>query len=99
LYPETAKNVNNSQINTMVHIHYPNSKVFTEHTYLIITYVFLLMYIYFSVSKYLYLLITYIFLLVYIYFSVSKYSGASLIRTPLIRMLHYPDDISGEQTV
>jgi hypothetical protein len=27
------------------------------------------------------------------------YSGASLIRTPLIRMLHYPDDISGEQTI
>ncbi|XP_048754317.2 sterol regulatory element-binding protein cleavage-activating protein-like [Ostrea edulis] len=51
LYPETAKNVNNSQINSMVHIHYPNSKVFTEHTYLIITYVFLLMYIYFSVRK------------------------------------------------
>jgi hypothetical protein len=27
------------------------------------------------------------------------YSGALLIRTPLIQMLHYPDDISGEQTV
>jgi hypothetical protein len=26
-----------------------------------------------------------------------KYSGASLIRTPLIRMLHYPDDISGNK--
>jgi hypothetical protein len=25
------------------------------------------------------------------------YSGASLIRTPLIRMLHYPDDISGNK--
>ncbi|XP_062599956.1 sterol regulatory element-binding protein cleavage-activating protein-like [Saccostrea cucullata] len=51
LYPETARNVNNSQVNTIVHIHYPDSKVFTEHTYLIITYVFLLMYIYFSVRK------------------------------------------------
>lgn len=51
IYPETAQNVNNSQVNTIVHIHYPDSKVFTEHTYLIITYVFLLMYIYFSVRK------------------------------------------------
>jgi hypothetical protein len=25
------------------------------------------------------------------------YSGALLIRTPLIRMLHYPDDISGNK--
>jgi hypothetical protein len=28
---------------------------------------------------------------------LSIYSGASLIRTPLIRMLHYPDDISGNK--
>jgi hypothetical protein len=27
----------------------------------------------------------------------SKYSKASLIRTPLIRMLHYPYDISGNK--
>jgi hypothetical protein len=25
------------------------------------------------------------------------YSGASLIRTPLIQMIHYPDDISGNK--
>ena len=28
---------------------------------------------------------------------VYIYSGTSLIRTPLIRMLHYPDDISGNK--
>jgi hypothetical protein len=27
----------------------------------------------------------------------SKYSGASSIRTPLIRVHHYPDDISGNK--
>jgi hypothetical protein len=29
--------------------------------------------------------------------NVWMYSGASLIRTPLIRMLHHPDDISGNK--
>jgi hypothetical protein len=28
---------------------------------------------------------------------MAQYSGVSLIRTPLIRMLHYPDDISGNK--
>jgi hypothetical protein len=43
-----------------------------------------------------YSVIYYIF---YLLFFWIGYSGASLIWTPLIRMLHYPDDISGEQTL
>jgi hypothetical protein len=29
----------------------------------------------------------------------TQYSGALLIRTPLIQVLHHPDDISGEQSI
>ncbi|KAL5006353.1 hypothetical protein ScPMuIL_015159 [Solemya velum] len=51
LYPETIKNVNNSQINHITHIHFKEINVFVEYTPLIVTYLVLLLYLYFSVRK------------------------------------------------
>ncbi|KAJ8314345.1 hypothetical protein KUTeg_008906 [Tegillarca granosa] len=50
-YPETIKNVNNTKIDYIVHIHYKEVKVFVDYMLLILTYIVLLMYIYFSVRK------------------------------------------------
>ncbi|KAL3831431.1 hypothetical protein ACJMK2_023182 [Sinanodonta woodiana] len=51
LYPETGKNVNNSHIDFVVNIHYKESNVFVEYTPLFVTYLVLLLYVYFSVRK------------------------------------------------
>ncbi|XP_041365861.1 sterol regulatory element-binding protein cleavage-activating protein-like isoform X2 [Gigantopelta aegis] len=51
LYPETSKNVNNSEVDFVVNVHYRDINYFVEYTPLLVTYFVLLMYIYFSVRK------------------------------------------------
>ncbi|KAK3101013.1 hypothetical protein FSP39_000257 [Pinctada imbricata] len=51
LYPETLKNVNNSEVSEIINVHYRESKFFSEYAYLLVTYMFLAMYLYFSVRK------------------------------------------------
>ncbi|KAK7488750.1 hypothetical protein BaRGS_00020047 [Batillaria attramentaria] len=50
-FPETQLNVNNSEINSLVHVHYKNFNYIVEYTPLLVTYFVLLLYIYFSVRK------------------------------------------------
>jgi len=50
-FPDTQGNVNNTEIDHITHLHYKNINVYFEYTYLIVLYLVLLMYIYFSVRK------------------------------------------------
>ncbi|XP_012945124.1 sterol regulatory element-binding protein cleavage-activating protein [Aplysia californica] len=50
-HPDTVQNVNNSQIEDMVHVHFKDSNYFVEYTPLLVTYFVLLLYLYFSVRK------------------------------------------------
>ncbi|XP_052246747.1 sterol regulatory element-binding protein cleavage-activating protein-like [Dreissena polymorpha] len=51
LYPETAGNANNSEVDHIVHLHYKNVNIYFEYTHLIVLYLVVLLYIYFSVKK------------------------------------------------
>lgn len=51
VYPDTASNVNNSEIDHVVHLHYKDVNIYFEYTHLIVLYLVLLLYIYFSVKK------------------------------------------------
>lgn len=55
-FPDTVGNANNTEIDHIVHLHYKRINVYFEYTYLIVLYLVLLMYIYFSVRKYSWLL-------------------------------------------
>ncbi|KAK3733745.1 hypothetical protein RRG08_026859 [Elysia crispata] len=50
-HPETAHNVNNSEVEDIVHFHFKDTNYFVEYTPLLVTYLLLLLYLYFSVSK------------------------------------------------
>ena len=50
-FPETVLNVNNSEIDSLVHVHYKDFNYIVEYTPLLVTYFVLLLYIYFSVRK------------------------------------------------
>ena len=50
-FPETLLNVNNSEIDSLVHVHYKDFNYIVEYTPLLVTYFVLLLYIYFSVRK------------------------------------------------
>lgn len=51
IYPDTVNNVNNSEINHIVHLHYKDINIYFEYIHLIVLYLVLLMYLYFSVKK------------------------------------------------
>ncbi|XP_053374079.1 sterol regulatory element-binding protein cleavage-activating protein-like [Mercenaria mercenaria] len=51
VYPDTLTNVNNSQIDHIVHLHYKDINIYFEYIHLIVLYLVLLMYLYFSVKK------------------------------------------------
>lgn len=57
-HPETAVNVNNSQIEDLVHVHFKDVNYFVEYTPLLVTYLALLLYLYFSVREYLMITLT-----------------------------------------
>lgn len=50
-YPETVNNVNLTEPVNIVHVHYQEIKFMSEYTYLVVTYIVLFLYLYFSVSK------------------------------------------------
>ncbi|XP_076472128.1 sterol regulatory element-binding protein cleavage-activating protein-like [Babylonia areolata] len=50
-FPETKLNVNNSEIDSLVHVHFKDFNYIVEYTPLLVTYFVLLLYIYFSVRK------------------------------------------------
>ncbi|XP_070211949.1 sterol regulatory element-binding protein cleavage-activating protein-like isoform X2 [Littorina saxatilis] len=51
VFPDTKLNVNNSEIDSLVHVHYKDFNYIVEYTPLLVTYFVLLLYIYFSVRK------------------------------------------------
>ncbi|XP_060568692.1 sterol regulatory element-binding protein cleavage-activating protein-like [Ruditapes philippinarum] len=51
VYPDTVLNVNNSHIDHIVHLHYKDINIYFEYIHLIVLYLVLLMYLYFSVKK------------------------------------------------
>ncbi|KAL4222496.1 hypothetical protein ACF0H5_018535 [Mactra antiquata] len=51
LYPATLSNVDNGQIQEIVHLHYKDINIYSEYIHLIVLYWVLLMYLYFSVKK------------------------------------------------
>ena len=51
-FPETVLNVNNSEIDSLVHVHYKDFNYIVEYTPLLVTYLVLLLYIYFSVREF-----------------------------------------------
>lgn len=50
-FPETSLNVNNTEVDSLVHVHYKDFNYIVEYTPLLVTYFVLLLYIYFSVRK------------------------------------------------
>ncbi|OWF39399.1 sterol regulatory element-binding protein cleavage-activating protein-like [Mizuhopecten yessoensis] len=50
-FPDTLKNVNNTEPEQLVHVHYKENRILLEYKPLILTYVALAMYLYFSVRK------------------------------------------------
>ncbi|GFN75373.1 sterol regulatory element-binding protein cleavage-activating protein [Plakobranchus ocellatus] len=50
-HPETVHNVNNSEVEEIAHIHFKDTNYIIEYTPLLVTYLLLLLYLYFSVSK------------------------------------------------
>ena len=50
-FPETKLNVNNSEIDSLVHVHFKDFNYIVEYTPLLVTYFVLLLYIYFSVRE------------------------------------------------
>lgn len=50
-FPDTAKNVNNTAPEQLIHVHYKENRFLLEYKPLILTYIVLLMYLYFSVRK------------------------------------------------
>jgi hypothetical protein len=51
-FPDTVRNVNNTEIIDIVHVHYKDFNYIVEYTPLFVTYFVLLLYIYFSVREY-----------------------------------------------
>ncbi|KAL8598351.1 hypothetical protein ACOMHN_047672 [Nucella lapillus] len=51
VFPETKANVNNTEVDSLVHVHFKDFNYIVEYTYLLVTYFVLLLYIYFSVRK------------------------------------------------
>jgi len=52
LYPDTVNNVNETHPRDLVHLNYQEIKFMTEYVYLVITYIVLFLYLYFSVRKF-----------------------------------------------
>ncbi|XP_060066336.1 sterol regulatory element-binding protein cleavage-activating protein-like [Ylistrum balloti] len=50
-FPDTLKNVNNTNPEQLVHVHYKENRILLEYKPLILTYIALAMYLYFSVRK------------------------------------------------
>ncbi|XP_052801573.1 sterol regulatory element-binding protein cleavage-activating protein-like [Mya arenaria] len=50
-YPDIAGNANNTEVDQIIHLHYKNINPYFEYTHLIVLYLVVLMYIYFSVKK------------------------------------------------